>query len=546
VNNSQNLDVMHGGVHIAGHKDLSTQKPIAVVPLPERLVIPIRQHRGVGGRLLVAEGDYVYKGQPLTQLTCSDSYVVHATTSGTIEKIGRFPVPHSSGFACDGVSLVVDGKEDWGDYRLEPMVDYDSLSNDALLERVSDAGIVGLGGAVFPTSIKIKGGVTHGSLETLIINGAECEPYISCDDMLMRTWADEVVVGIQVMLKILSPQHCLIGIEDNKPEAIAAMQKAVAAIGDSVIKVVAVPTIYPSGDAKQLTKILTGVAIAKGKRSYELGSICHNVATAHSVYKAVILGEPLLSRIVTVTGSGVQAPQNFEVLLGTSFSHLIKAAGGYTDRAERLLMGGLMMGHMMHTDEIPVVKATNCILVLAKSELAYSSDMAMPCTRCGQCVEVCPAILLPQQLYWHARANDLERVKSHNLSDCIECGCCSYVCPSNIDLVAYFTHAKGAIREEAAKQKKINQARERFEYRDFRIQRDKDERDAKRAAHKAALQKKKAAMAAKKAEGGDAEADDSSKQNVIQAALARVQEKKKAQQAEKAKADASKTEQKQD
>lgn len=535
---------MHGGVHVAGHKSLSTNTSIGRVTLPERLVIPSRQHRGIGGKLLVAEGDYVYKGQPLTEQEAPWTYLVHASTSGTIEKVGRFLVPHSSGYSCVGVSIKVDGKEDWGDYRLAPMKDFATIDNALLLDRINDAGVVGLGGAVFPTMVKMAGASKQDGLKTLIINAAECEPYITCDDVLMRTEAEQIVLGIQIMLKMLSPEQCLIGIEDNKPEAIVAMQEAVTALGNSVIKVVVIPTIYPSGDAKQLTKILTGVEIAKGKRSYELGTLCHNVATAHSIYKAVVLGEPLLSRLVTVTGAGVKEPQNFEVLLGTSFSHLVQAAGGYTNKAERLLMGGLMMGYAMHTDEIPVVKATNCILVLPESDLAYSSDMAMPCTRCGKCTEVCPPKLLPQQLYWHSRANDMERVQKHNLADCIECGCCSYVCPSNIDLVAYFTHAKGALREERQKQEKIDQARERFEFRDFRIQRNKEERDAKRAEHKAALQKKKAAMAAKKAQEGQHSTATDSKQDAIKAALARVNAKKKAQQEQAS--DTSKTDSKQD
>ncbi|MCK5727500.1 MAG: electron transport complex subunit RsxC [Thiotrichaceae bacterium] len=536
---------MHGGVHVAGHKALSTDKAMSTLALPERLMIPTRQHRGIGGKLLVAEGDYVYKGQPLTEQRATGSYLVHASTSGTIEKVGRFLVPHRSGYSCIGVSIKVDGKEDWGNYRLAPMKDFVTIDNALLLDRINDAGVVGLGGAVFPTAVKIGSGAKQGALKTLIINAAECEPYITCDDVLMRTEADQIVTGIQVMLKMLSPEQCLIGIEDNKPEAIAALKEAVAKLDHRTIKVIVIPTIYPSGDAKQLTKILTGVEIAKGKRSYELGILCHNVATAHSLYKAVVLGEPLLSRLVTVTGAGVKEPQNFDVLLGTPFTHLVQAAGGYTNKAERLLMGGLMMGYPMHTDEIPVVKATNCVLVLPESDLAYSSDMAMPCTRCGKCVEVCPPKLLPQQLYWHSRANDLERVQKHNLADCIECGCCSYVCPSNIDLVSYFTHAKGALREERQKQEKIDQARERFEFRDFRIQRDKEERDAKRAEHKAALQKKKAAMAAKKAqEGENSVSATDSKQDAIKAALARVQAKKKAQQEQTS--DSSKTESKQD
>ncbi len=525
-----------GGVHPEFHKKESTALPIATSSLPERLVVPMRQHVGVAGLLMVKEGDYVYKGQPLTEQPKGLGSNVHAPTSGTVSAIDRFPVPHVSGYTCPSIIIEADGKDDWGEQRLIPIEDYQTTDNELLLQRINEAGIVGLGGAVFPSAVKISSSAkSEYHCNTLIINGAECEPYITCDDMLMREKADEIVAGIQIIIKMLKPEKCLIGIEDNKPEAIESMKKAVTAIqktarnGNShnetndttAIKVIAVPTIYPSGDAKQLTKLLTGVEIPKQKRSYDMGSLCHNIATIHSVFTAVIKGEPLISRIVTVTGAGIQQPQNFQALIGTSFKHLIDQAGGYTDKVERLIMGGPMMGYSMKTDEVPVVKATNCILALPKEDLPYSPDMAMPCIRCGKCMDVCPVDLLPQQLYWHAKAKEFDKIKGYNLDDCIECGCCSYVCPSKIPLVSYYRFAKSEIREENKKKEQIEVARQRFEFREFRKAREKEERDAKRAQHKAALQKKKAA--AKKA-GKDKGADD--KQDAIKAALARAKKKK--------------------
>jgi electron transport complex protein RnfC len=516
-----------GGVHPPFHKEESTQQPISQAKIPESLIVPVRQHTGMPGHLMVKKGDYIYKGQPITDQPDGLGSVTHAPTSGTITAIDRFPVPHISGYSCPGIIIEPDGKEDWGDQRLPPL-DFISTDNNDLLARIREAGVVGLGGAAFPSAVKISGSVSH-PLKSLIINGAECEPYITCDDMLMREHADEIILGIQVLLKMLKPEQCLIGIEDNKPEAIQAMQDAVNkadvnATPDINIQVVSIPAIYPSGDAKQLTKILTGVEIPKGKRSYEMGTLCHNVATAHSVFKAVIKGEPLISRVVTVTGAGGKEPQNFEVLLGTTFSQLIHNAGGYTDKAERLIMGGPMMGFPMQTARVPIVKATNCILVLPEADLPYSTNMAMPCIRCGKCAEACPVDLLPQQLYWHARADDFEKVQQHHLFDCIECGCCSYVCPSNIPLVNYYRYAKSSVREEKENQKKMNISRERHEFREFRQTRDKAERDAKRAQHKAALQKKKAAMAKKKAARGNTSKGDV-KTDAIKAAMERVKAK---------------------
>jgi electron transport complex protein RnfC len=504
-----------GGVHPDFHKEESTQHAIAQSGIPDKLIIPARQHIGMGGEILVKPGDHVLKGQPLTAPPEGLGTIVHAPTSGTITVVERLRVPHISGLSCPSIIIEPDHRDDWGDYQLPPISDYQSTDEEVLLQRVRDAGLVGMGGAAFPAAVKL-GAANKSGLKTLVINGAECEPYITCDDMLMRERAREVIEGIRILLRMVKPERCLVGIEDNKPQAIAAMQQALEASKEFRIKIISIPAIYPSGDEKQLMKILTGVEIPRGTFPFDLGLLCHNIATAHSTYKAVIKGEPLISRIVTVTGKGIHAPGNFEALIGTPFSHLVKKASGYTRYAERLIMGGPMMGYPMQTDDIPIIKATNCILALPESDLPYSTELAMPCIRCGKCMEACPVNLLPQQMYWHSRADDFEKAEEHHLFDCIECGCCSYVCPSNIPLVSYYRYAKSSIRTEKEKQQKTEQARQRHEFRDFRKEREKQERDAKRAKHKAALQKKKAG--------------NSSKQAAIKAAMERAKAKKASQE----------------
>lgn len=507
----QKIWPIKGGVHPDFNKECSTQTPISKASLPSTVIIPVAQHIGEIGHIIVDIGQHVQKGQPLTDLPEGLGVITHASTSGTITAIEERDVPHSSGLQATCVVIEVDGKDEWGEFKREPILDYDSTDTLHLCERIRRSGLVGMGGAAFPFAAKLAAS-KEGAVKTLIINGVECEPYISCDDMLMRTYAEEVMRGIHILLYILKPQRCMIGVEDNKPIAIQALEKAQQTLGIDV-DIVSIPTIYPSGDEKQLIRILTGKKLKKRELTFDHGILMHNVATVRSVYRAVIHGEPLISRIVTVTGRGIRNPQNFEVPIGTPIEHLIQQTGGYTKHAERLLIGGPMMGFPVKSDALPIIKAMNCILVAPTQDLPYSMDMAMPCIRCGQCAEVCPVDLLPQQLYWHTKAREFDKAESYELFDCIECGCCAYVCPSDIPLVAHYRFAKSEIRNERDKQMKIDIARERFEFHEFRKERDKRERDEKRAKHKAALQKKKAS-------GGD------DKQAVIKAAMERAKAKK--------------------
>lgn len=505
-----------GGLQLKDyHKEPSTQQPVRKLSAAHatELVIPLQQHSGHKPKIIVKAGDFVYKGQCLAEAEGSISVPVHASTSGRIQTIEERSIAHPSGLNDLCVILIPDGQDCWGDQRLAPLENYAETSAAVLRERVSQAGIVGLGGAVFPSAIKLDV-PEQVTLTTLVINGAECEPYITCDDMLMREQASDIITGCLIMLRALhehAPANglsCLIGIEDNKPQAIQAMQAAAQQVQDTRITIVPVPTQYPTGGERQLIKILTGHEVPSGGRPTDIGVLCHNVATARAIYQAVVLGQPLISRYVTVTGKGVAQPQNFDVPLGLSMHSLIQAAGGYTPNARRLIMGGSMMGVALPTDQIPVVKATNCLWV---SEQAAETT-TLPCIRCGRCAEVCPVNLLPQQLYWHARARNLDKVEQHHLFDCIECGCCAYVCPSHIPLVDYYRYAKADIYAQREAREKADLARERHDFHQERLERAKREKAEKLAKHKEAAQTK------------TTHSDD--KQAAIQAALERAKAKK--------------------
>ncbi len=532
------LWTIHGGVHPPFHKDDSTSLPIKNAGIPPQLVISLHQHTGAAAEPVVKTGDQVSKGQIIaTAVHQRISANIHAPTSGIVSAIEERTLPHPSHLADQCIIIDTDGKETWVEDtekgKLSAITDYQTVSIDTLLERIQQAGIVGLGGAVFPTAVKMAG-AKQSTIDTFIINGAECEPYITCDDMLMRERSAEIITGIRIIQHLVKPAKCLVGIEDNKPQAIKMMTQACK--DDDTIEVVSIPTIYPSGDIKQLTKILTGVEIPAGTRSVNSGILGQNVGTVYSIYQAVVEGIPAISRITTVTGNGVIQPQNLEALIGTPFSWLAQQAGGLNKMADHLIMGGPMMGFAINDDATPMVKATNCALFISSTQLreansAFSNQPTMPCIRCGKCMDACPVNLLPQQLYWHVRAKDFEKAEQHQLKDCIECGCCSYVCPSHIPLVDYYRFAKTEIREQHEAQKKADLARERHEFLLFRKAREKREREEKRAAHKAAMQKKKAA-AAKAREAGQSpdnkHSEDSAKTDAIKAAMARVKAKKQA------------------
>lgn len=479
-----------GGIKLAGFKHLSNGAQIHIPPMPKRLIMPLRQHIGESAEPTVAVGDYVYKGQLIANATAFISAPVHASSSGTVIDIDKYPVPHQSGIAEPCIVIETDGADIWHP-DIAPELHPEALAADDLRARIRSAGIVGLGGAVFPSAAKLKPTRT---IDTLIINGVECEPYITCDDALMRARPEAIIRGILLLRRLLDPIDCLIGIEDNKPEAITALQSvldklsAAGVHGINTIKVVAVPTLFPAGGEKQLIKVLTGKEVPQQGLPYEVGIVCLNVGTTAAVFDAVYEGRPLVSRIVTITGPQINKPANFEVLLGTPVEHMLTSAGGVNSSSYHLIMGGPMMGQSLPHGQLPIVKATNCLLLenMPQSKKANT----LPCIRCGSCANACPMKLLPQQLYWHARGKAFDKLEHYHLADCIECGCCAVVCPSQIPLVHYFRFAKTEKQAHEIKAKFADQSRQRTQVRESRLERVKREQEARKAARKAARQQK--------------------------------------------------------
>jgi electron transport complex protein RnfC len=513
----------HGGIHLPEEKALSNGKPVTEAPLPKTLTIPLQQHIGAPAKPLVTVGQTVLKGQKIGEAQGYVSAPVHASSSGTVVAIESRPIPHPSGLSAPCIVIETDGEDTWAELP-EPWADYKNRDRSELRERIRWAGIVGMGGAAFPASVKLNPGADQ-LVRTLIINGAECEPYITCDDMLMREQAHRIAQGIRILRYLLDVQQVLIGIEDNKPEAIEAVRLAVAESGTSQpATVVAIPTLYPSGGEKQLIRILTGKEVPSHGIPAQIGVVCQNVGTAAAVADAVLDGRPLISRFVTLTGRGFADPRNLEVRIGTAASDLISHVGGINHQVRKLVLGGPMMGFALESPEVPVTKSANCLLALTPAE---SPDPGSPlaCIRCGKCAEVCPANLLPQQLYWFARAKDLDKVQDYNLFDCIECGCCAHVCPSHIPLVQYYRYAKTESWAREQDKRKAEHARARHEAREARLARQEAERKAKLRKKKEALASKPAAKKAAPAKAGAGGADDAKKQ-AVEAARKRAASRK--------------------
>ncbi|MCZ3381553.1 electron transport complex subunit RsxC [Kosakonia sp. SOY2] len=487
----------HGGIHPPEMKTQSNGTPLRQMPLASRFVLPLKQHIGAEGELCVRVGDKVLRGQPLTRGR-GRMLPVHAPTSGTVVAIAPHSTAHPSALPEMSIIIEADGEDRW--IERDGWADYRSHSHDELIERIHQFGVAGLGGAGFPTGAKLQGG--GDKIETLIINAAECEPYITADDRLMQDCAAQIMEGVRILAHILRPRQVLIGIEDNKPQAISMMRAVLAGSHDIQLKVI--PTKYPSGGAKQLTQILTGKQVPHGGRSSDIGILMQNVGTAYAVKRAVIDGEPLTERVVTVTGEAVSRPGNVWARLGTPVRHLLDFAGFCPSAEQLVIMGGPLMGFTLPWLDVPVVKITNCLLAPSASEMGEPQE-EKGCIRCSACADACPADLLPQQLYWFSKGQQHDKATAHNLSDCIECGACAWVCPSNIPLVQYFRQEKAEIYAIAEEEKRNAEAKARFEARQARLEREKI---ARQQRHKqAAVQ-----PAAKD-------------QLAIDAALARVREK---------------------
>ena len=482
-----------GGVHPEQNKQQSNPGTILDLPLPQRLLIPLSQHIGAPAKPVVKLGEQVYKGQLIAQAAGFISASVHAPSSGTISAIEAFPVAHASGLEAMCIELQTDGQDSW--HEGISSADADTLDNQRIRQRMQDAGIAGMGGAGFPSSAKLA---TDKPIHTLLINGVECEPYITADDTLMQVHSPDIISGANLLLRLLEQAKCIIVIEDNKPQAITAMQQAASEHAD--IEILVIPTKYPSGGEKQLIENVTGKQVPKGGIPADLGILCQNVATVKAISDAVYLGQPSIERIVTVTGNGVKQPGNYRIRIGTSVDYVLQQCQADA-QASPVILGGPMMGFQLPSIQVPLVKTSNCLIVPDQQELP-SKDTSMACIRCGQCEVACPAQLLPQQLYWLAKSDAFDKIEQYNLMDCIECGACAYVCPSQIPLVQHYRYAKGMVRQQAAEARQAEHAKQRFESREQRLL---DEVNAKEERRKARAVAAAAAQAAKRAENPDAE-----------------------------------------
>lgn len=429
------------GVRTPLRKSRSTEVPLVLAPPPARVWIALALHHLGGGHEvaepLVAPGQIVACGEPVGEFRrVAPGLRIHASISGRVSAIEAMPVAGSHGpVPC----VVIDG--DGHDRRFDGYDGITATTPEAFRKAIADAGILGLGGAQFPTALKLA---TAGSAPVLLLNGAECEPYISCDDLLLRERADRVVAGARLLLDALQASQCVMAVKSDMPAARIALVNALAATGDRRIATSVVTAKYPSGGERQLIELVFGREVPAGGLPPDIGVVCQNVATAAAVADFFEHGRPLVSRIVTVTGGGIVRPCNIEARIGTPVADLVALAGGYEAGVERLVMGGPMMGIALPSDALPITAATNCVIAATAADFGPMPP-EMPCIRCGDCVEACPARLLPLELLAASEAGSREGLLELGLTDCIECGACDYACPSHIRLASRFAADKALV-----------------------------------------------------------------------------------------------------
>jgi electron transport complex protein RnfC len=462
------------GAHPDDRKRPAADLPLRVMPVPARLYVPLAQHIGAPAEPVVTVGDTVLAGELLAAASAAVSAPVHAPSSGRVVDLVDIVAPHPSGLTIPALVIETDGRDRWCER--ERAVDPFLLSPAEIGRRVAAAGVVGLGGAAFPAAVKLSGS-RSAAVEALLVNGAECEPYLSCDDRLMRDRAAAIVDGAAIVRFAVGAARVIVGIEDNKPEALAAMRGAAA--GDPSISVRAIPAHYPMGSERQLVKTLTGAEIPAGGRPADVGVVVHNVGTLLAIRAAIRDGTPLVSRVLTVAGGAIRAPGNVEVRIGTPLSELVAYCGGLLREPARVLLGGPMMGLRAPSLAVPVVKGTGGVLLLTADEVAQREPA--PCLRCGRCVQACPVGLVPLEMARRVDAGDLDGAADWGLRDCLACGCCAYVCPAALPLVQSFQHAKGELAARARSESRLEATR-----RLARARRERLEREAREKAEAAA------------------------------------------------------------
>ena len=521
-----------GGIQPLPFKEHSLRSQIMATPIPPQLTIPIGVNDSGAITLLVSIGDQVLKYQKLAVISiaekgCSE-VPVHAATSGVITSIEDSIVADHLEQKQLCISLATDGLDEA--LQPDPPPNYSQLPNADLVSLIRDAGIIGMGGAGFPTADKLSG-FGESAAEFLIINAAECEPYITADEALLRERANKVVLGADILRKACAAQRCIIAIEDSKPDAIAALKQALLEqINlEQGCELVLIPSKYPAGSERQLIQCVTGIEIATGQHPTENGVIMHNVGTANACYEAIIEGKPCISRVTTLSGQALKTPKNFEVLIGTAADFLFELCGIEANKSQNGIVGGSLMGSRLESNKAAICKTTNCLIAASENEFP-TPKAEQACIRCGFCADVCPSRLLPQQLLAFSKSSNTTQLLEHGLLDCIECGACDYVCPSHIPLVSIYKKSKELVETRNQSLEHSNYWQQRFQFRQYRSKKEKDQALSKKAdapTHSAQVTK----QAAKPQKG---EADFISKEQAsrdIAAAVARVkarrEEKKK-------------------
>lgn len=437
------INLFKGGIHPKDNKGNTVNKAVEIPPVPQRVIIPVRQHIGAPCTPLVKKGDEVKKGQIIADSEAFVSSPIHASISGTVVDVAEYP----HGVFGKALAIVIesDGLDQWAE-GLPTDRDWKKLSIEEIKSIIKKSGIVGMGGATFPTSVKLSPPPDK-KVNTFILNAAECEPYLTADYRMMLEYTDSIVNGVNIVMKVLGVEKGFVGIEDNKPEAIEAMKKA---FNGSSVTVMALPTRYPQGGEKMLIKAITGLEVPSGGLPADVGVVVQNVGTVIAVYDAVAKGIPVIQRVTTVTGGAISEPKNLLLRVGTTFSSAMEYCGGLKESPDKVIMGGPMMGIAQFSTEVPVIKGTSGILALSKQESNFSIESA--CIRCGKCVKACPMGLNPSMLSILSEKKFYQEAKEeYNLMDCIECGSCVYVCPAKRNIVQYIKYSKAQNAAKAAK-----------------------------------------------------------------------------------------------